>query len=734
MKVSRRRFLQTSASATAAAFVIGFRLPEIDAATETNTFEPNAYIRITSDNVVTLWVTRSEMGQGVRTNLPAALAEELEVDLDKVKLEQAMPGARFTGIRLRTSGSGSSSGTFMALRRAGATAKAMLLAAAAETWGVDKSACKAELGAVIHVSSGRKLTYGQLVPAAARQTPPANPTLKDAKDFRLIGKARKRTDGTLIVTGQARYGIDVRVPGMLFAVTQRSPYLGGKVSSFDSSKALKVPGVRHVVPIDAGIFPGVAVVADHTWAAIKGRESLEIQWAKNESSDFDSTRFIEKLKESFAEEGYPLRRVGDAAKTFAEASKKIEAVYEYPYQAHAPLETMNTTADVRGDSCEVWTPTQTPETAHRDIQKLLGLPQEAVKIHTTLLGGGFGRRLTIDYVHEAVALSKAIGKPVQLLWTRADDMRNGFFHPAAVEKLNAGFDGEGRLTSWLHKSAGPDLSILGTPTAEERKDRQRYIKDEAPWGAFDNPYSFTSMQTDYVLVDSPVPTGPWRAVYYPARVFARESFVDEIAHILQRDPLQLRIDLLQPGNVLTLGSQEINRGRMIRVLETAREKSGWAKPILSKSASRLYGRGVALNIYQADSYIAQVVEVSVAKSLQDFRLEKVYCVVDCGLVINPAGLEGQVESGITWGLSAALHGKIDFRSGSAQQASYNDFKVMRMGEMPAIETFIVPGDAAPAGFGEHPVPPIAPAVANALFAACGKRVRRLPITAESLSA
>lgn len=732
MKVSRRRFLQTSASATAA-LVIAFRLPESDAVTETNTFEPNAYIRITSDNVVTLWVTRSEMGQGVRTNLPAALAEELEVDLDKVKLEQAMPGARFTGIRLRTSGSGSSSGTFMALRRAGATARAMLLAAAAENWSVDTSACKAESGAVIHEPSGRRLTYGQLVSSAAQQTPPASPVLKNPKDFRLIGKALKRTDGALIVNGQARYGIDVRVPGMMFAVMQRSPYLGGKVASFDSRKALKVLGVRHVVPIDAGIFPGVAVVADHTWAAMKGRDALEIQWAKTEGSDFDSTRFIAGLKQSFAEEGYPLRRVGDAGKAFTEAEKKIEAVYEYPYQAHAPLETMNTTADVRAGSCEVWTPTQTPETAHRDIQKLLSLPPEAVKIHTTLLGGGFGRRLQIDYVLEAVALSKAIGKPVQLLWTRADDMRNGFFHPAAVEKLNAGFDAEGRLTSWLHKSAGPDLSILGTPTAEEKKDRQRYAKDESPWGAFDNPYSFKSMQADYVLVDSPVPTGPWRAVYYPARVFARESFVDEIAQVTRQDPLQLRIDLLQPGNLLTLGSQEINRGRMIRVLEVAREKSGWTRP-LARTANRLYGRGVALNIYQADSYIAQVVEVSVARSLSDFRVERICCVVDCGLVINPAGLEGQVESGITWGLSAALHGKIDFRNGSAQQSSYNDFKVMRMGEMPVIETFIVPGDAAPAGFGEHPVPPVAPAVANALFAACGKRVRRLPITPEALSA
>jgi len=732
MKVSRRTFIQTGTSATAAALVLGFRLPGVSAVSETDVFEPNAYIRITPDNVVTLWVTRSEMGQGVRTNLPAALAEELEVDLDKVKLEQAMPGARFNGIRLRTSGSGSSSGTFMALRRAGATARAMLIAAAAEIWKVDKSSCKAEAGYVIHVPSRRKLTYGDLVAAAAKQTPPANPPLKAAQDFRLIGKQLKRSDGALIVGGRAVYGIDVRVPNLLFAVMERSPYLGGKVASFDGSRALKIPGVRHVVAVDTGIFPGVAVVADNTWSAMKGREALDVRWTRDASSDFDSNRFIEQLKTASVEDGYPLRRAGDTPKAFAAAAKKIDAVYEYPFQAHAPLETMNTTAHVRADGCDVWTPTQTPETAHRDLQKMLGLGPDAVKIHTTLLGGGFGRRLIIDYVHEAVTLSKAIGKPVQLLWTRADDMHNGFFHPPAVERLNAAFAADGRLTAWLHKSAGPDLSLLGTPTPEERKDLQRYAKDESPWGAFDNPYSFPSMQVDYVLVDSPVPTGPWRAVYYPARVFARESFIDEIAHVMKKDPLQLRIDLLQPGDVLKLGTQQVNRARMIRVLEVAREKSGWTRPMVQKKSDRLYGRGIALNIYQGDSYIAQVAEVSVAKSLRDFRVEKIYCIVDCGFVINPAGLEGQVESGITWGLSAALHGKIAFRAGRAQQSTYQDFKVMRMDEMPEIETFIVPGDVDPAGFGEHPVPPVAPAVANALFAATGKRVRRLPITPESL--
>jgi isoquinoline 1-oxidoreductase beta subunit len=644
-----------------------------------------------------------------------------------------MPGARFKGIRLRTSGSGSSSGTFLALRRAGATAREMLISAAAEKWRATRSDCLAQSGSILHVPSGRKLNYGELAEAATRQSVPADPPLKDAKDFRLIGQPLKRTDGPAIVQGHAIYGLDVRVPEMLFAVMERSPYLGGKVKTFDDRKALAVKGVRHVVPIRNGISTGVAVVADNTWSAIKGREVLDVHWDKGSHSDFDSDQFIEKLKAAFGQEGYPVRRQGDAAEALRTATKQLEAVYEFPFQAHAPLETMNCTADVRSNSCEVWTATQAPETAHADIMKTLGLPSEAVKVHTTLIGGGFGRRLFVDYVHEAVELSKAIGNPVQLVWTRADDMRHGYFQPASVEQLAAGLNAQGRVLAWSHKSVGSDLSIYGPPGEEEKKDLQRYARDESPWGAFDNPYSFPVMKVDYVPVDSPVPTGPWRAVQYPSRVFARESFMDEIAHAAGRDPLQLRIDLLQPGGVLTLGEQKIDRSRMIRVLETAREKSVWTRPLADAGRQdRFYGRGVAINIYHAGSYIAQVAEVSVARDFRDLRVERIFCVVDCGLPINPAGLEGQVESGITWGLSATLHGKIDFRRGRAEQGTYQDFRVMRMNEMPIIETYVIPSTAPPGGFGEHPVPPVAPAVANALFAATGKRLRSLPLTPEKL--
>jgi len=735
VKVSRRAFLQT-ATIAGTAFAIRFHLPSIARAASESpvVFEPNAYLRITADNVVTLYVTRSEMGQGVRTSLPAVLADELEVDLSSIKLEQAIPGARFKAIRLRTSGSGSSSATFLALRRAGASAREMLISAAAEAWGVDHASCRAQSGSVIHPASGRRASYGDLAKLAAKQTAPSDPRLKNSSDFRFIGTPIKRLDGPAIVRGQALYGVDVRVPGMLVAVVDRCPYLSGKVGGFDARAALASAGVRHVVPVKSGISTGVAVVADTTWAALKGREALRVQWKEGPHRDFDSDRFTQTMQSALAEEGYPVRRQGDAIKAMASASRRLEALYSYPFQAHAPVETMNCVADVRSNSCEVWAPSQTPETARDDIVKMLGVSPESVKVHTTLMGGGFGRRLFVDYVHEAVEISKAVGKPVQVVWTRADDTRHGFFHPASMNHLVTGLDRDGRILAWVHKCVDTPLSMFGLPTEEQKKDLQRYAKEGSPWGAFDNPYNFETMKVDAVPVDCPVPTGSWRAVEYPGTVFARESFVDEIAHALGRDPLQLRIDLLQPGDVLNLGDQKIDRRRMIRVLEVAREKSGWANPIAQPSPDRFAGRGLAINVYHGGSYIAQVAEVSVARDLGDLRVHRIVCVVDCGLAINPAGLEGQAESGITWGLSATLHGKIDFRGGRAIQATYSDFQVMRMNEMPVIATHILPSDARPGGFGEHPVPPVAPAVANAVFAATGKRARKLPITAADLRA
>jgi isoquinoline 1-oxidoreductase subunit beta len=736
MNTTRRTFLETSIKAGAfagAGLVIWVESPIRATAATATLFEPNAYISITSDNIVRLWVTRSEMGQGVRTVLPMMLAEELEADWSRIQLEQAMPGGRFKGIRLRTSGSGSTEGTYKAMRTAGATAREMLIAAAAERWKVESSACSAAIGSVIHGPTGRTLSYGELAASAAQQPPPKNPRLKDQKEFRLVGKPIKRTDGNAIVTGRAVYGLDVQVKGMLYAVVARCPYIGGKVVSFDERPALDVAGVRHVVPVKTGIATGVAVVADNTWAAMKGRDVLQVKWDPGLNRNFDSSRFLQEMEAALSQEGYFVRNDGDAAKALGMAAKKLEAVYEFPFQAHAPVETMNCVADVRSDACEIWAPTQCPEVAQSETAKLLGLPEDSVKIHITLLGGGFGRRLFADYVPEAVEISRAIGKPVQVVWTRSDDMRHGFFHPSDVERIAGGLDAAGRPTTWLQRSVGSNLSMFGFPTEERKKNPRLYFNDGSPWGSFDNPYNFPNLKADFVPLNSPVPTGPWRAVEYPPTVFARESFLDEMAHAAGRDPLEFRLQLLAPGDVLQVGDAKIDRSRLIRVLQVAAEKSNWGSPLRDdRAGDRQWGRGIACNVYDSDSFMAQVAEVSVGRQSRDIRVRRIICATDCGLVINPSGLEGQAESGIIWGLSATLHGKIDFKNGAAVQENFNDFEVIRMDESPEIETYIVASDHPPGGFGETAVPCVAPAVANAIFAATGKRVRRLPITAEKL--
>jgi isoquinoline 1-oxidoreductase beta subunit len=730
---SRRGFLQ-AASSSGAAFVIAVHLPEAAFGAEAAAgFQPNAYLRIDPDDSVTLWITRAEMGQGVRTTLAMVLADELEVEWDRVHLAQAEPDARFEGIRLRTSGSGSAAGTFGPLRQAAATAREMLIAAAAQRWEVAPASCQARSGAVGHPPSGRRLSYGALAADASRQPVPASPRVKAASELRLVGRPQRRVDGPEIVAGRAVYGLDVRRPGMLFAVIARSPRLGGRPGRVDTSRALAIDGVRNVVPVRSGLAQGMAVVADDTWAALCGRDALSIDWETGPASDFDSEQFIGRLHAALDEKAYVVRRDGDAAAAFASAARRLDATYVYPFQAHAPLETMNCTADVRDGRCEVWAPTQTPDRCQEHAARVSGLPPAQVTIHVTLMGGGFGRRLFADYVAEAVEISKQVARPVQVVWTREDDMRHGFFQPASVDRLRAALDGDGRLRAWFHAAATSDHSMpayhTGTPAEAAAPDA--YAMAGSPWGAYDNPYRIPAMAVDYVPVESPVPVGPWRAVQYPPTVFARESFVDEVAAALGKDPLAFRLELLEPGDVLTLGMQKLDRGRLARVLRLAAEKSQWDRPLRS-ATDRLVGRGVALNVYHTNSYLAQVAEVSVARDLGGVRVERIVCVSDCGLVINPLGLEGQVESGIAWGLSAALYGPIDFRRGAAVQGSYTDFRVVGMSETPAIESHVVIGADRPGGFGEHPVPTVAPAVANAVAQATGRRVRRLPITPAAL--
>jgi isoquinoline 1-oxidoreductase subunit beta len=731
MNTTRRQFLQASSTA-GAGLLIGFSLHEPLFAETAAEFAPNAYIRISPDNVVRLWVTRSEMGQGVRTVLPMMLADELDVDLSKVIVEQAVMEPRFNGIRLRTSGSGSTAGTWKSVRTAAAAAREMLVTAAAQHWQVDASTCESQTGNVVHAPTKRRLSYGSLADAAAKVPVPKEPKLKGKDKFSYLGKPMKRRDGQAIVTGRAKYGLDTRLPGMLYAVVARSPVIGGTVQSVDARATMQVPGVRKTAILKSGIAHGVAVVADNTWAAIKGREALKVQWDPGANRDFDSDVFLRSMHTALDtpdEKAFPSRSDGKARDAIKAAASTFSADYEYPFQAHAPVEPMNCTVHAQADRCEIWVPTQAPEKSQELVAELLKLPKDSVRVNVTMLGGGFGRRLMVDYVVDAAELSQAIGGPVQVVWTRDDDTRHGFFHPPSVDRITAAFDDNGQLTAWRQRSIGSDMTMLGLPTADDLKDRNYYADGGTPWGGIDNPYAITNYEIDYVPVNSCVPSGPWRAVGYPGRVFSRESFLDELAYRLKKDAVELRLEML-PAIEMTSGPWKADRQRLARVLKLAAERSKWGKPL--PTDGRLWGRGIACNVYHAHCYVAQVAEVSVSESLDDLRVHRVVCAVDCGYALNPLGIEGQVESNITWGLTAALRGKMDFKNGTAVQKSFADFRVMRMNEMPQIETHIVSSDIPPGGLGETAVPPIAPAVANAVFAATGKRIRSLPITTEKL--
>lgn len=738
---TRREFLGRSAAA-GPALVLAFHVAWLRAEGSPGeaAFEPNAYLRIASDDSVTIFVVRHEMGQGVRTLLPMLVAEDLEADPARIRLEQAVTGPRFAGIQLHTSGSGSSRGSYEVLRKAGATAREMLVSAAAEGWGVPAAACRAESGYVAHAASGRRLSYGQLAAAAARQPVPQEPRLKDPADFRLLGKPMRRVDGPDIVRGRAGYGLDARLPGMLFASIERAPVLGAKLLRFDGKRALARPGVRHVLAVKSGIQQGVAVVADDTWAALSAREALEIQWDLGRHRGFDSERFIHDLPGRL-EQGPPflVRSEGDAASALASAATRHQATYLFPFQAHAPLEPMNCLADVRADGARFWVPTQTQLRCMEQAVKVTGLPEEKIRIHATLMGGGFGRRLFADYLAEAAEISKAVGKPVQVVWSREDDTRHGYFQPATAQRLEAGLDAEGRLLGLVHRATASDLTIydihggrdLYGSEPPEPKAPDHYSRGQSPWGAYDNPYALPTLRVEAVDVASPVPCGPWRAVEYPSTVFARESFLDELAHLAGSDPLAFRLALIGTGT-REVGPYRIDAGRLARVHELAAERSGWGGPLAG--GGRLRGRGIAANVYHGNSYVAQVAEVSLAPDLSELRVERITCVVDCGLALNPLGLAGQAESGIAWGLSCALHGKLDFAQGRALARGYQEFRVLAMSEMPRLDIHIVPSQERPGGFGEHPVPMVAPAVANAVFAATGSRLRRLPLTPAALAA
>lgn len=649
----------------------------------TNAFQPNLFVKIDLDGVITLTVHRSEMGQGVRTALAMILAEELEADWANIQIEQAPANGKI-GNQV-TSGSGSIVEAYPLLREAGARARQMLTAAAAQTWGVTVEECHAENSTVVRTATGDRLGYSALVTIVQTMKMPRFFThLKEPATFRLIGTTPPRIDGPALVTGQARYGLDVRLPGMLFATIARCPVPGGTLVSYDAAKAKAVPGVRAVVEVPSG----VAVVAEHTWAALQGRNALSITWDEGKQRTLSSAAIQQQLADSIkqAQANLPAERIDPTHQI-------LEAIYETAYVAHVPMEPMNCVADVGADQCTVWAPTQNPQAAQSAVRSAVGVP---TTVHVPLLGGGFGRRLEVDYAVEAALVSQAVQAPVQVVWTREDDIQHDFYRPATYHWLRAVCDAKGEIVVWQHYLAAQSLNGILYRAGKE------VMADGLPI-----PYQVGKQQTETLLAAIDLPTGPWRAVFRGPNVFANECFLDEVATALDQDPYPFRAKLLRANDL------------MHPVLELAATKAGWGTALPSG-----HGRGIACHNYDNQVPVAMVAEVAVRGD--SVRVHRVVCALDCGTVIHPDMVVQQMEGAIVDGLNTLLKQAITFRNGRVEQSNFHDYPLLPMREMPAVEVYIQPSKRAPQGVGEMGVPPVAPAVANAIFAATGKRIRRLP--------
>ncbi len=707
--LSRRTFLATSAVA-GGGLLIGLSLPGsmrrvfAQEAAPAPKIVPNAFIRIAPDDTVTILLKHSEMGQGVFTSLPMVIAEELECDWRHVRCEHAPADIVYAHTVFRAQMTGGSTSTwesFDQLRTAGAAAREMLIAAAAAKWEVPAGECRAENGFVLH--GQRRLRFGELAADAAKLRVPAAPKLKDPKDWKIIGRATHRLDSPVKVTGQAEFGMDVRRPGMLTALVARSPWFGGKVRSFRAEKAKAVPGVVDVMQIPSG----VAVLAENFWAARQGRNALEVDWDPGSMAGHSTAAQLDDYRKKVRTPGAVAAKKGDFEAAFAKAAKTVEAEYEVPYLAHAMMEPLNCTAEVKPDSCEIWIGTQFQTGDQAAAAKIAGLKPEQVQIHTVFLGGGFGRRANprSDFVAEAVHLAKASRRPVKVVWTREDDLHGGYYRPLWVSRLRAGLDAQGKPVAWAHTLAGQSI-LVGTPFSGMI---QNGIDETSIEGAADAPYleSIADHQVELHSPEHPIPVLWWRSVGHSHTAFVVESFVDELAHAAGKDPVAFRRELLPAGS------------RRRRVLDSAAEAFGWGKPLPA-------GRAAGIAVHESfGSAVAQAAEVSVDQGR--IRVHRVVCAIDCGPVVNPDGVEAQMQSGIVYGLSAALYGEITFRDGQVQQSNFHDYPVLRLHEMPRIEVVIARSDEKMGGAGEPGTPPIAPAVANAVFALTGKRLRTLPL-------
>jgi isoquinoline 1-oxidoreductase beta subunit len=723
LNISRRRFIQATAL-VAGGLVIAFTIPyakrfllpgaeKSPAGSEAKLPVPNAFLRIGTDNTITVLLAHSEMGQSIWTTLPMLIAEELDADWSKIKVEHAPAAPQYAhtayGLQI-TGGSSTTWSEFDRYRQVGALTRALLVNTAAQQLGVEPSTIKTENGFVL--SGDKKLSYGELAEAAAKLEAPKSVTLKDPKDWKIIGKATKRLDGPEKINGTAIFGQDIHFDGLLTAVVARPPVFGGSVKSFDASATKKIKGVRNVVQVPTG----VAVIADNYWAAKQGRDALKVDWDLGPNAKLDSQALLEEFRKLAATEGLTAAKAGDSKAALAKASKKVEAEYSVPYLAHSPMEPLNCAVRIDKDGCEIWTGTQMQGTDQQAAAKILGLKPEQVKIHTAFLGGGFGRRANpaADFVSEAVQVAKAADAPVKTVWSREDDVRGGYYRPMYLHKATIGLDANDMPMAWEHTAVGQSI-LVGTPF--EGFLVKNGVDATSVEGVADSAY-LKGLANYHVNLHSPklgVPVLWWRSVGHSHSGFVMESLVDELAHAAGKDPVEYRRALLK------------DHPRHLAALNLAAEKAGWGGMPPASGISR----GIAVH-ESFGSYVAQVAEVSIDKGV--VKVHRVVCAIDCGLAVNPDSLKAQMESAIAFGLGAALHSQIIFKDGKVQQSNFHDYQVLRMNEMPKVEVYIVPSTEKMGGAGEPAVPPIAPAVTNAIFAATGKRIRTLPIGDQLMSA
>ena len=712
--LSRREFVAAGIAA-GAGLVVGFYLPH-GGRGKHQTFSPNAYLRITPDNKITIVVARSEMGQGVRTALPMILAEELEADWKHIEIEQA--GASTLYGDQTTGGSASVRTTWDPMRKAGAAAREMLISAAALTWGVARSQCVAQLGNIVHSASKRQLSYGELSERASTLPIPTDVTLKQSKDYKIVGQRLARVDTPSKVRGAAVFGIDFRMPGMKYAVLERCPVIGGQLASFDDKESRKISDVRYVGKIGEA---AVGVVADSVWGAMEGRRLLDVKWDAGPNKDLNTAVVKESLKQGAAKKGVSLWSVGDVSKV---QGRRISAEYHLPFMAHAPMEPGNCTAKYSANACELWAPTQVPQDCRDSVAQAVGLDPDQVKVNVTLMGGGFGRRLEHDYAVEAALVSKALGDakigdskdgtPVKVLWTREDDMRHSTYRPASLHQLSAVLDGAGWPVAFTHRIIAPSISGQKGQPGPNGVDPD--LPDEAAF-----VYGVPNVSLEYVTTETPVPLGWMRSVYALQVGFASESFIDELAAAAKKDPLEYRLHMLAQNKDQDISyfTQTWHTARMRGVLQLAADKAEWTKPL---PAGRF--RGIAC-FGCFSSYVAEVVEISIADDVP--RVHRVVAAVDCGQVVNPGIVEQQIPGGVVYGLGNALRAKITIDKGRVEQGNFDDYAPIRMEEAPVVEVHMVPSTEAPTGIGEPSVPPLAPALCNAIYAATKKRIRALPI-------